>query len=231
MIALALLGCIYCAQNRMLFSKFNFFSTWSEHILMPKFNFFRLDNGSEFLSSPILKLFHDNGILQELTCVDTPQQNGVVERKHRHILNVARCLRFRAHLPIKFWGECILTAVYLINRTPSHILKNVSPYERLFRRTPNYKYLRVFGCLCYAQSPRVGRDKFQPRSVPCVFLGYPPRHSSYRLFNLDKFSISRDVIFFRIFSPSMFRVLATYHLPQARYLASLTSTLLNPSVL
>ncbi|KAG5555799.1 hypothetical protein RHGRI_006442 [Rhododendron griersonianum] len=205
------------------FSKIQFFLNMVRTQFNTKVKFFRSDNGSEFLSRPILKLFHDNGILQELTCVDTPQQNGVAERKHRHILNVARCLRFHAHLPIKFWGECILTAIYLINRTPSRTLKNLSPYERLFRRTPNYNFLRVFGCLCYAQTSRVGRDKFQPRGVPCVFLGYPPRHSGYRLFNLDTntFFISRDVTFFENIFP--FHSQSPHYIPPpANPLPSLT---------
>ena len=71
------------------------------------------DNGSEFLS--LKHFFLTNGIEFQRTCVYTPQQNGVVERKHRHILNVARALRLQSNLPISFSGECILTAVYLIN--------------------------------------------------------------------------------------------------------------------
>lgn len=77
----------------------------------------RSDNGTEFTC--LKSYFADNGILHETSCVGTPQQNGRVERKHRHILDVARALRFQAHLPITFLGECVLSAVYLINRTPS----------------------------------------------------------------------------------------------------------------
>jgi transposase InsO family protein len=62
----------------------------------------RTDNGQEFLSHRIQQFFHDEGIIHERTCVETPQQNGVAERKHRHLLNVARCLRFQAHLPVSF---------------------------------------------------------------------------------------------------------------------------------
>ena len=56
------------------------------------------------------KSFHENGIFLERTCVETPQQNGVAERKYRHLLNVACYWRFQANLPISFWGECIFTA-------------------------------------------------------------------------------------------------------------------------
>lgn len=105
--------------------KSNIFSCLTNFFLMIKtqFNFdikrIRTDNGQAFLSHRMQKFFSDHGVIHERTCVETPQQNGVAERKHRHLLNVARCLRFQASLPISFWGECILTATYLINRTPS----------------------------------------------------------------------------------------------------------------
>jgi transposase InsO family protein len=69
----------------------------------------RTDNGLEFIASVVKCFYTENGILHQISCVYTPQQNGRVERKHRHILNVARDLRFQAHLPIDFWGECVLT--------------------------------------------------------------------------------------------------------------------------
>lgn len=77
------------------------------------------------------------GIILETTCPHTPQQNGVVERKHRHLLEIARALRFEASLPTRFWGECVLTAAYIINRPPSHVLNNKTPFEILFKRIPN----------------------------------------------------------------------------------------------
>jgi hypothetical protein len=80
--------------------------------------------------------FSSKGIIHQLTCVETPQQNPVAERKHQHLLNVACDLRFQSHLPLHFWGECILTAAYLFNQTPTPILKNKSPYECLFSSSP-----------------------------------------------------------------------------------------------
>jgi len=133
----------------------------------------RSDNGSKFTSGPIQNFYYELEILCESSCVDTPQQNEREERKHRHILNVARALRFQANLPIQFWGECVLTAAYLINKTPSRLLKGRSPYEVLFNCKPSYSEIRVFYALCFARhNPRI-KDKFASRSKKCVFLGYP----------------------------------------------------------
>ncbi|KAJ8626505.1 hypothetical protein MRB53_019812 [Persea americana] len=159
------------------------------------------DNGTEFL--PLRPFLDAKGIIFETSCVATPQQNGRVERKHRHLLNVARALRFQAHLPLQFWAECVSAAAFLINRTPSPILGDRTPYELLHNRVPSYSFFRVFRCLCFAtQTPRI-RDKFAPQSRKCVFMGYPPGKRGWRLYDLETKAIfiSRDVVFFETFFP------------------------------
>lgn len=131
----------------------------------------RSDNGTEFTC--LEKFFQEQGTLFESSCVGTPQQNARVERKHRHILNVARALRFQASLPFDFWGECILTAGYLINRTPTPLNKGKTPYELLFGHSPSYNHIRIFGSLCFASKIPRDRNKFSSRSRKCIFVGYP----------------------------------------------------------
>ena len=154
------------------------------------------DNGSEF--NCLLEYFDATGILFQTSCVGTPQQNGRVERKHKHILNVGRALRFQAKLPIYFWGECVLAAAHLINRTPTPLLLNKTPFEILFDKPPCFDVVRTFGCLCYAHNQKTKGDKFASRSRKCVFVGYPFGKKGWRLFDLDtkEFFVSRDVKFF-----------------------------------
>lgn len=141
--------------------------------------------------------FREHGILHETSCVHTPQQNGRAERKHRHILNISRALRFQANLPIEFWGECVMTAAHLINRTPSPLLKNKSPFEVLHGEPPSISHIRVLGCLAYAHNKNTKGDKFASRSRKCVLIGYPSGTKGWKLFDLEQeiVFVSRDVTF------------------------------------
>jgi len=153
--------------------------------------------GENFFLDSILAFIKQNGILCQKSCVDTPQQNGVVERKHRHLLEVARALRIQVGLPKRFCCECVLTASYLISLTPTPILSSKSPYEILFRKPPNYDHLRVFGCLCFAHVNPKSSDKMDPPAVKCLFPGYPYGEKGYRVYSLQErqFFTSRGVIF------------------------------------
>ena len=155
----------------------------------------RSDNGTEFTC--LTSEFKRQGIIHQTSCVGTPQQNGRVERKHRHILNVARALLFQSSLSSKFWGESVLTAAHLINRTPSRLLKGKIPYELIYNTPPKYENLRVFGCLAFAHNQRRGGDKFEARSRKCIFLGYPFGKKGWNMYDLEtkEVFVSRDVVY------------------------------------
>ena len=71
----------------------------------------RPDNDTEFFNSQCKELLLSFGIIHQSSCPHRPQQNGAVERKHRQILNIARAIRFQSHMPIRFWGLSVQTAV------------------------------------------------------------------------------------------------------------------------
>lgn len=157
----------------------------------------RSDNALELTAGEAPRYFNTKGIIHQTSCIETPQQNGRVERKHTHLLETARALYFQSHVPMKYWGECVLTAIYLINRMPLSVLQYQSPYEKLHKRKPSYSHLKAFDCLCFASTIKQNRKKFQPRADPCVFLGYPNHQKGYKLINLhtSKVFVSRDVVF------------------------------------
>jgi len=93
------------------------------------------------------------------SCVETPQQNGVVERKHQRILNVTRTLLFQANFPSILWEFDINHVVFLINVIPTPLLNNITPQEKLFGKPYDISFLKAFGCLYYASTITAHRKK------------------------------------------------------------------------
>lgn len=162
----------------------------------------RSDNGTEFVNSRVNMFCENQGILHQTTCVHTPQQNGVVERKHRHLMNVARALLFQSHLPLNLWGETVMTATFLINRVPSSVLNGKSSFEVIYGKPPRLHFLRTFGCLCFTTRLN-NSDKFSSRSDKCVFIGYSNKKKGYKVLSLDNNTVffSRDVKFYETIFP------------------------------
>ena len=97
---------------------------FSKHIKI-----FRFDNALEYTQYAFQTVLHSYDTIHQLTCPGTSQQNGRAERKLRHILDTIRALLLSAKVPTPFWGE---VALHAINRIPSPIIQNQTPYERLF---------------------------------------------------------------------------------------------------
>ena len=104
---------------------------------------------------------------------------------------------------MRYWGECVLTATYLINRLPTKLLQGKSLYELLYQRKPFYSHLKNFGCLCFPTTLKTHKDKFEPRAVPHIFIGYPFNTKGYKVLNLatKRIHMSRDVLFYEAVLP------------------------------
>lgn len=157
----------------------------------------RSDNGGEFLNNYLLSLFLNAGLLHQTTCPYTPEQNGVVERKHRHLIETTVTLLHQLGLPFKLWLEALLTFVYLTNRLPQSTLNFQVPYKLLYHTSPDYYSLKVFGCACYPWLKPYTPHKLWAKSTTCVFLGYCDTTKGFRCFNpvANKVYISRNVKF------------------------------------
>ncbi|KAK4392694.1 Copia protein [Sesamum angolense] len=147
------------------------------------------DNGTEFINQECRDLCNSLGIIHQTSYTYTPQQNGRVERKHRHLLNVARALLFQASLSIKFWGDAILMATYLINKTPTKILNWQTPFQKLYGRLPQYGHLRTFGSLYYATDITPHKSKFHSRALKCILIRHAMHQKAYKLFDFDHQSV------------------------------------------
>jgi hypothetical protein len=119
----------------------------------------------------------------------------VAERKLRHVLETGLTLLAHSGLSKRFWVDAFLTSIYIINRLPTPVLANSSPFEKLYHRSPDYSLLRVFGCKCFPLLRPYTANKLEFRSKQCIFLGYC--HKGHRCLDplSHKVYLPRNVVF------------------------------------
>lgn len=189
-----------------VFQIFQQFKTNVELQCNHKIKALQTDWGGEYRS--LVHFFKKFGIDHRVSCLHTSQQNGVVERKHRHIVDTGLSLLANAHMPLAYWDDAFSTSVYLINRLPSTVLHGQAPLHKLFTITPDYPFLRVFGCLCFPYLRVYNSHKLAFRSKACTFIGYSTKHKGYKCLSSDgRIFISRHVKF----DESSFPFLSSQH--------------------
>ncbi|POM61253.1 hypothetical protein PHPALM_29758, partial [Phytophthora palmivora] len=159
--------------------------------------FVRHDGAKEFATNS-LKAFYDNhGIEVQPTVRYAHQTNATAERANRTIVTIGRSMLHFARLDKTFWAEAAMTAIYIKNRLPSPKVPGKTPFEIVYKRKPNVKHMRVFGCKAYVLTPKEKRLKWDPKAREGIFMGYEERSKAYRVYDIEagQVVISRDVTF------------------------------------
>jgi len=161
-----------------------------------KLKVLRTDNGGEFTVAEFTAYCADEGIKRHFSAPYSPQQNGVVERRNQTVVAMARALLKQRQMPSRFWGEAVMTAVHILNRSPTKALKNATPYEAWHGRAPTVGHLKVFGCVAYTRRLTQLR-KLDDRGETGVFIGYAEGAKAYRIYDpvSQRVRVSRDVVF------------------------------------
>jgi transposase InsO family protein len=137
------------------------------------------------------------GIKHEFSAPYTPQQNGVVERKNRTLIDMARTILGEYKTPKRFWSKAVNTACHAINRLYLHRLLKKTSYELLTDNKPNVSYFRVSRSKCYILVKKGRHSKFYPKTIEGFLLGYDSDTKAYRLFSKSSrlVEVSSDIVF------------------------------------
>ena len=160
---------------------------------------FQSDNAHEYTQYDFQAVLHSYGTVHQLTCPGTSQQNGRAKRKLRHILNTVRALLLFAKVSAPFWGKTALHAIHAINRIPSPVIQNQTPYEHLFGSPPDHHHLHSFGSACFVLLQPHEHNKLEPWLRLCCFLDYGETQKRYRCYDpvSHRLRISRNVVFWK----------------------------------
>nr|GEW46177.1 retrovirus-related Pol polyprotein from transposon TNT 1-94 [Tanacetum cinerariifolium] len=143
----------------------------------------RTDKGTKFLSQTLHAYFAIEGIHHQTSVARTPEQNGVVERRNRSLIEAARTMLSAAKVPIFFWAEAIATACFTQNRSlviPHH---EKTPYHIINNQKPSVKFFHIFGSICYIVRDGENLDKIKEKGDECIFVGYSNQSRAYKAFN------------------------------------------------
>jgi transposase InsO family protein len=162
---------------------FKKFATRAQNEFDVKIKRVRSDNGTEFKNTNIEEYLDEEGIGHELSVPYTPQQNGIVERKNRTLIEAARTMLDEYKTSDSFWAEAINTACHALNRLYLHKLCHKTAYELLTGKKPNVSYFRVFGCKCFILNKKPKSSKFAFKVDEGIFLGYASNAHGYRVLN------------------------------------------------
>nr|GEU76887.1 retrovirus-related Pol polyprotein from transposon TNT 1-94 [Tanacetum cinerariifolium] len=124
-----------------------------------------------------------NDMNSRVSSVQTPQQNGVMERRNQTLIEAARTMLIFSHAPLFLWAEAIATTCFTQNRSIIHCYFHKTPYELINGRKPNISFLYVFGALCYPKNDREDIGKLGTKGDIGFFIGYSVDSCAFRVYN------------------------------------------------
>ena len=156
----------------------------------------RCDKGGENTGSEFRDYCKNSAIKLEYAATNTPQQIGVSERDGQTLAGVTRCLLKDGDFPPSMWGELMLTAAYLLNRSPHSALGGATPYSKLHNKSPDLSGLRVIGARAFVHHERY-RKKLDDRAFEGKLCGFGLDSQTYRILNPSNGAVveSRNVTF------------------------------------
>ncbi|GJU23724.1 retrovirus-related pol polyprotein from transposon TNT 1-94, partial [Tanacetum coccineum] len=143
----------------------------------------RTDNGTEFVNKDLTDYYERVSIFHQKTVPRTPQQNGVVERRNRTLVEAARTMLIFSKALMFLWAEAVATACYTQNRSLIHTRHDKTPYELVHDKKPDLTFFCVFGALCYPTNDSEDLGKLQPTADIRIFVGYAPSRKGYQIYN------------------------------------------------
>ncbi|GKA00608.1 retrovirus-related pol polyprotein from transposon TNT 1-94 [Tanacetum coccineum] len=145
--------------------------------------FVRTDNGTEFVNKDLTNFYESIGITHEKTVPRTPQQNGVVKRWNRTLIEATRTMLIFSKAPLFLWAEAMATACYTQNRSLIHTLHNKTPYELVHDKKSDLSFLWIFRALCYPTNDSKDLGKLKAKTDIGFFVGYAPNRKGYKIYN------------------------------------------------
>nr|GFB15616.1 retrovirus-related Pol polyprotein from transposon TNT 1-94 [Tanacetum cinerariifolium] len=143
----------------------------------------RTDNGTEFVNQTLRDYYEEVGISHETSVARSPQQNRVVERRNRTLIEAVRIMLIYAQAPLFLWAEAVATACFTQNRSIIRLRHGKTPYELMHGKQPDLSYFHVFGALCYPTNDGENVDKLQPKADIGIFIRYAPSKKAFRIYN------------------------------------------------
>nr|GFA40173.1 integrase, catalytic region, zinc finger, CCHC-type, peptidase aspartic, catalytic [Tanacetum cinerariifolium] len=142
----------------------------------------RMDNGTAFVNQTLCEYYEQVGICPETSVARSPQQNGVVKRHNRTLIEAARTMLIYTQAPLFLWTKAVATSCYTQNRSIIRPHHGKTPYELMHNKLPDLLFLHVFGALCYPTNDSENLGKLQPKADIGIFIGYAPTKKAFRIY-------------------------------------------------